>query len=375
MRRTRKEHVLCLCRAHLLCLAMLAACSQGETIISRQAFGQTPRFRGALVTAANVTPDRIQEISKANFDAIVVRLEGTSAKERQAEFQAAQRVQRSSLALHYWIEVARCQELAEQHPEWMASLQTHDAWRRYFPDAAQPTEDEVVKAYPWVPILSREPFVAQLSRVKDVLANMPPPAGVFLNDLQGAPSACGCGNPLCRWTSDYGDHRTTTPLADDAAALFVSEVSKLVPHAPVVPVWTTECEKHDGAADGLCAGVGCFQGICWKAFVRQLAPIEKTCKQVAVFAPYRLFQRDLPIYGGEAAWIRHAIESFSRMPPRHGAKPVAASRLIAVLQGWDVNASQLARQIRVATDAGAAGYVVAFQEVEQDWQPKIVRWR
>ena len=34
----------------------------------------------------------------------------------------------------------------------------------------------------------------------------------FLNDLQAAPSACGCGNTFCRWTPDYGPIRTATEL-------------------------------------------------------------------------------------------------------------------------------------------------------------------
>ena len=133
----------------------------------------------------------------------------------------------------------------------MASLQTHDEWRRFFPDLPSLAANEVAKTYPWVPILSREPFTAQLDRIKRLLASRPKSELVFLNDLQGAPSACGCGNPLCRWTSDYGQKRTTTPLGDDAATLFVNAVKKTVPESAVIPVWTTECEQHDGAKDGL----------------------------------------------------------------------------------------------------------------------------
>ena len=57
-----------------------------------------------------------------------------------------------------------------------------------------PADDEVVKTYPWVPVLSREGFDAQLARVRKLLDGLPRPAGVFLNDLQAAPSACGCGH-------------------------------------------------------------------------------------------------------------------------------------------------------------------------------------
>jgi hypothetical protein len=334
-----------------------------------------PTFRGALLSAEDVTPQRLKKFAGDGFNSVVVLVEGTSNKESTVQRLAAELVSESSLDLCYWIEVARCPDLADAHPEWMASLQTHDEWRRFFPDTPQPAADEVAKTYPWVPILSREAFAAQLDRVKQLLANKPKPIGLFLNDLQGAPSACGCGNPLCRWTSDYGERRTTTPLGDDAATLFVNAVKKSVPDCNVVPVWTTECEKHDGAEDGLCAGVGCFDGICWKAYVRQLRPLEQTCEHLAVLVPYRAFRRDLPIYGGKAGWIRHAVETFAKMPPQHGGQPIEPSRLITVLQGWDVNDQQVAQQIRVAIESKVSGYIVAYEKLEQSWHPKVVRWR
>ena len=215
----------------------------------------------------------------------------------------------------------------------------------------------------------------QLDRVKKLLAILPTPHGLFLNDLQGAPSACGCGNPLCRWTSDYGKRRTTTPLGDDAATLFVNAVKKAVPNSKVIPVWTTECEKHDGSSDGLCAGVGCFDGICWKAYTRQLAALEQTCNELGVLVPYRAFQRDIPIYGEEAGWILHAVKSFSTMPPKRGGKAIKPSRLITILQGWDVDDQQVTRQIEVSAASGTSGFFVAYVKLDQSWRPKVVSWR
>jgi hypothetical protein len=334
-----------------------------------------PEFRGALLSARDVDEARLRKLQEEGFTAVLVMLQDASGEQASRQRTAADLVLRSRLELHYWIEVARCPELADAHPDWMASLQTHDEWRRLFPDAPRPAADEVAKTYPWVPILSREPFQAQLNRVKTLLGEMPQPTGLFLNDLQGAPSACGCGSPLCRWTSDYGDKRTTTPLADDAAAQFVKAVERFVPDSEVIPVWTTECELHDGAQDGACAGVDCFNGICWKAYTRQLMPVQQTSKRLAVLVPFRAFQRDLPIYGPQAGWIQHAIASFAEMPPEHGGEAVSASRLIAVLQGWDVPADDVAAQIAMARGAGAGGYIVAQTRIEQGWQPRIVRWK
>lgn len=233
----------------------------------------TDRFQGALHSAAQATDDRIRSLKGSATTAIVVELRGLDEAARKSERDAGERVRRSGLDLYYWIEVARCPELAEAHPLWMASLQGHQEWRRFFPDAPRPDADEVVKAYPWVPVLYKEAYEAQLERVVGLLKGRPAARGVLLNDLQGAPSACGCGNPLCRWTADYGKIRTATPLGDDAAARFVAAVEKAVPDSEVIPVWTTECEEHDGAKDGLCAGVGCFKGICWRAYTAQLTPV------------------------------------------------------------------------------------------------------
>ena len=229
----------------------------------------------------------------------------------------------------------------------------------------------MVKTYPWVPILNREPYQAQLARVRDLLHDRPTPSGVFLNDLQGSPSACGCGNHLCRWTSDYGEIRTSTPLGSDAPARFVADIQKLLPQSQVIPVWTTECEEHDGAKDGLCAGVGCFKGICWRAFTDQLMPVAKESPTLGVLLPYRAFQRDLAIYGEPAGWITTAVRSFETMPTRHQGKAIRPARLIAVLQGWNVSDEQIQQQIRVARRTGVAGYLVSYAEIDQRWEPRL----
>ncbi len=334
-----------------------------------------PVFRGALLSAGQATRARIEELRAAGTSAIVVKLDGAPQELGRQARRVAGSARRSHLALYYWIEVARCPELADAHPEWMASLQGHVEWRRFFPRAPQPADDEVVKTYPWVPILSRETFEAQLQRVRQLLFDLPQPDGVFLNDLQGAPSACGCGNPLCRWTSDYGKKRTTTPLGENAAALFVRAVRELLPDSAVIPVWTTECEEHDGVPDGLCAGVGCFRGICWQAYTAQLRPVERNSERLAVLLPYRAFQRELPIYERKAGWIHDALKSFATMPPLHGGRAIEASRLIAVLEDWNGDAADVETQIRVATDSGAAGYIVAHAKIEQSWEPKLVKWQ
>ncbi len=76
---------------------------------------------------------RLEELESAGTNTIVFSLTGSSDEAKQAVRAAVDRTERAGLAFAYWIEVARSPELANEHPEWMASLQTHDEWRRLFP--------------------------------------------------------------------------------------------------------------------------------------------------------------------------------------------------------------------------------------------------
>ena len=356
-------------------LVVVAASSMSFAGVARAERGASD-LRGAIIDPAGATSHRLSELASAGTNTAVLMLSSSESKTKTAIRIAAVNAQRAGLDLAYWIEVARSPELADEHPRWMASLQTHEEWRRLFPETAKPGPSEVAKTYPWVPILARAPFEAQRKRLLKLLAEVPAPKLIFLNDLQGAPSACGCGNSLCRWTSDYGPRRSTTPLDDNAAALFIREIQTAAPDSEVIPVWTTECEEHDGSPDGLCAGVGCYDGLCWRAYTRQLMPVAETSRRLAVLALYQEFQRDLPHYGpAEASWIEYAVGTFQTMPPRHRGKAIPASRMIAVVQGWDVSADQIEAQRSAAKRAGAAGSVVAYAKIDQSWTPKIVSWK
>ncbi len=328
-----------------------------------------------MLSVSDVTAAELETVKDGNFNAVVLRLTGLSEEDRQRDLAAARLILESKLQLYYWIEIGRCPELADAHPEWMASLQGHSEWRRLFDNPPEPDKNsEVVKNYPWVPILYEEAFAAHLERVRGFLEGKPTAAGIFLNDLQGAPSACGCGHPLCRWTADYGPIKTATPAGDDEAARFVKAVSELAPDSDCIPVWATECEQHDGANDGLCAGVGCFKGICWKAWTKQLTPLAEQSEQIAVLVPFKAFQRDLPLYGKPAGWVTFALKSFESMTVVNNAKPIPSRRLIPVLQGWDVTESEVGSQIKRAEDAGTDSYIVARSKIDQSWEPRLHRF-
>lgn len=345
----------------------------GLLVTSAVAKEPTTNLRAVLLDSRQLDEARALTLRLAGFNAVVLPVDDASKSSQGDISRAFEVAQRHRFPCHYWIEVARCPMLADKRPELMASLQGHPEWRRFSPQSPEPRDDEVVKTYPWVPIMSREGFDAQFARVTKLLDGLPAPDGLFLNDLQGAPSACGCGHPLCRWTTDYGPKRSTAKLDPDAAAQFVNAVAKTTRAPQVIPVWTTECEAHDKTT--LCAGVGCYEGLCWKEFTKQLTPLAERSEPIALLLPFRTFERDLPIYLDRAGWIREALEMMQTQPARHRGRPVPPQRLIAVLQGWDVTHREVLAQIAQVQLAGASGFIVSHVPIDQSWEPRIMKWK
>jgi hypothetical protein len=227
-----------------------------------------------LVNAQSVTPAHLSEWRKEGLKGVAVILDNDSRA-------ACQAVSKAGFELYGWIEVGRNPAMADAHPEWMGSIGMHTDWQQRFPGSRLPKSNEVAKAYPWVPITGEKAFDAHVARIKDLLRELPTNfAGVFLNDVQGPPSSCGCGNLQCRWAVDYHVPATAKQLSrDDAAARFVAEVQRLIPGKTIVPVWTTECEEQDLAkhkdSTGYCGTVGCATGSCPKQFSTQWNALRK----------------------------------------------------------------------------------------------------
>jgi hypothetical protein len=290
------------------------------------------------------------------------------------------------LDLYYWIEIARNPAMADAHPRWMASLGMHDDWHGRFANTSKPKVDEVAKAYPWVPITYREAFDAHRQRVVRLLAERAagPYRGVLLNDLQGGPASCGCGNLLCRWATDYHVEPTATRLkGDDVAARFVAEVRKLVPaEADVIPVWTTECEDLDlpasrapgGRSSQLCGSVPCSQGTCPKAFSRQWAQIAGANRSpIGVLALHRELDRASDLFGAPGAWAGRVVEYLETVPPRHEAPAAANDRLWVVVQGYGVPTSEVQTATAAASKFRPAAVLVAETRIDQSYAPRIVK--
>jgi hypothetical protein len=324
--------------------------------------------RGVLARQGRVTPEFLAVWKAKGTTAVVVPLDESTKPGWQSTARA---VEQAGMMLFPWVEVGRNPAMADSHPSWMAAIgKHHDDWRRRFPQAPPAKADEVIKAWPWVPVGYAPAFDAHRERLRTLLGDLPGAwSGVFLNDLQAGPSSCGCGNDQCRWALDYGSPATAarTP-GDDAAARIVAELRGRHKGKAIIPVWVTECEEVDlpGAkgGTGLCGGVPCAKGDCWPRYVRNWNPlVEATDGPIALAIWSGTFRRD------PAHWIVADLALF-QAPPR-GATPIASARTIAVVQAWDqpeTTADSLLSRVR----RSASNWVLALDPIDQSWEPRAV---
>jgi len=334
-------------------------------------------YQAVLAAAPAVTADRVIGWKKEGFAAVAVVLndaDGAAVLQR-----AAQAVADQSLDLYFWVEVGRSEVLARAHPEWMASLGSHDDWRKRFPNVRSLKKGEVARAWPWVPIRYREAFDAHRQRIERLLARAPQGyRGVLLNDLQGGPASCGCGNLQCRWATDYGVPSTGSVLpGPDVAARFLAEVSKSLKGKEVIPVWTTECEQQDlplnkqprgSWSTGYCGTVPCLD-YCRKRFHEQWTAVTAHRPgPMGLLLLHREFQRERKEYGGPAHWIATVAETLSKPGP--GSFPL--SRLWLVVQGYDTSAEEEAQVRAAAARLGPGAVLVARTRIDQSYEPRII---
>jgi hypothetical protein len=335
-------------------------------------------FDGLIVDPDGVTPANVGAWKKEGFDAVVLVLD--ERFEAAVYQKAAKAIAANGLDIYYWVEVGRNPTFAGDHPEWMASLGSHDDWRKRFPDVRKLQAGEVAKAWPWTPIAYRKAFDAHLARIKDLLGRIPAEyRGVLLNDLQGGPSSCGCGNLQCRWAIDYGVPATAEKIAGhDVAAKFLSAVSQLAPGKDVIPVWTTECEQEDMALEkqpkhawttGYCGSVDCLD-YCRDRFNEQwIALHAKHHGPTAVLSLHKEFQRSRTEYGPPANWITHPL----RYVDQKKVKSVPRHQLWLVIQGFDVTRKEEQAAREAASETGVGAVLVARARVDQSYEPRVMK--
>ncbi len=334
-----------------------------------------------FVAPEAVTKELLDQWRGEGFTAVVLQLDEDHAADAYRAASAA--IASAGLDLYYWIEIARNERMAELHPKWMASLGVHDDWLTRFPSVPKPAKGEVAKAFPWVPIGYTEAFQAHVLRVEQLLRTVPDSyRGLLLNDLQGGPASCGCGNLQCRWALDYGVPATTgSDSIDDAAARFVSAVGKLAPGKLIVPVWMTECEHGDLPADkspdgkttGLCGSVPCATGACPRAFARQLqALVAAHPGPLGLLAAERACGRDAGHYGGPGGWIAATVGYLDTTTLAAGKPPVPHDQLWLVVQGTPASAGSETAARSAAHRQHPAAVIIARVDVDQSYEPRVI---
>jgi hypothetical protein len=353
--------------------------------INTRADADSRKDKHPTVEAILIQPDRVNDENlaawrKEGFSAIGLVLD--ERFEASVYVKAVAAIASNSLELYYWIEVGRNPTFADAHPQWMASFGMHEDWRRLFPDVRARQEDEVVKVWPWTPIYYQEAFDAHLARIRTLLTLVPNDyRGILLNDLQGGPSACGCGNLQCRWAIDYGVPSTSKVLnGPNVAARFVADVEKLSGGKAVIPVWTTECEQQDMAPDketakdfstGYCGDVDCFN-TCRTKFNEQWAALHATHRgPTGVLLLHKELQRDRKEYGMPANWLNFAMQYIDRQKPQK----TSHQQLWIVVQGYDVTDSEEAAARAAAIQSGAGAVLVARSPIDQSYEPRFVKVR
>jgi hypothetical protein len=336
-----------------------------------------------LVAPDVVTLKQIERWREEGFAAVVVLLD--EDRPAAAYRTAVDAASSANMDLHYWIEIARNPRLADAQPRWMASLGMHDDWLTRFPSLAKPKKSEVAKAYPWVPLGYAEAFQAHVRRVEQLLEKVPQNyRGLLLNDLQGGPASCGCGNLQCRWALDYGVPATATKdRVDDAAARFISAVRGLAPGKQIVPVWMTECEERDLPADkapagqstGLCGAVPCAVGTCPRAFAKQIRPVLDVASQpLGLLVAPSACGRDAKFYGSPAGWIAASVGYLDGVSVSSQQRGVPHDRLWLVVQGvpgqLDTQTETAARSM--ARNLQPAAIVVARVPLDQSFEPRVI---
>jgi hypothetical protein len=362
-----------------LAVVVLTVCMQSRILAKpKESAKDAKPYQGLIIDPDWVAPATVDGWKKEGFGAIVLILD--ERYEAVVYQKAARAITAKGLDLYYWIEVGRNPTFAKYHPEWMAALGSHHDWRKRFPDVRQLQDGEVAKAWPWTPIAYREAFDAHVARIKNLFGRIPADyRGVLLNDLQGGPSSCGCGNLQCRWAIDYGVPVTTEKIAGhDVAAKFLAEISQIAAGKNVIPVWTTECEHEDMALEkqpnhawttGYCGNVDCHE-YCRDRFAEQWSTLQAIrLGPIAILSLHKEFQRNRIEYGPPTSWVKHPVSFLDQKE----LKSVPHQNLWLVVQGFDVmpNEEQAARA--AASETGVGAVLVARTRIDQSYEPRVMK--
>ena len=333
--------------------------------------------QAVLVNPTDVTLDNIEAWRREGFTAIVTVIDERFSPGIYRT--AGSLIEQQGWQHYHWVEVGRCPLLADEHPRWMAALGMHTDWQAKFAGSRRPGAGEVAKAYPWVPIGYQATFEAHVARIEKLLERaVPGYRGLLLNDLQGGPAACGCGNVRCRWALDYHVPPTAgEQVGDDAAARFLDRVGRLAPGKELIPIWTTECEAIDlpgvQHGTGLCGKVECAHTTCPKAFARQWRSlVEAHDGPIGLLALHRELQQPRPRQEPRPAWAAWPLQYVEQIGKTAELEQISRQRLWIVVEDWEVPADEAQAVHDVLSPQHPAMVVKARVRIDQSFVPKII---
>ncbi|MCH7760194.1 hypothetical protein IIA15_02155 [candidate division TA06 bacterium] len=317
-------------------------------------------FRGYLLSPERIDGDLLKQLKMKNYSSIVVDISNLDEKVNMRTIK--KEIDREGLKVYYWIGVGRDILAASKHSEWL-----------HRPHKLNFYGNKPVVVYPWVSINNFEVFEYEFKKVNGLVerAGKEGVMGVFLNDIQSAPEGCGCGNALCRmWDNSIGAKISgeepiffgENPIAPFR---FVQAVEKVYPQLEVIPVIVEECEAGVtvGGVKDPETTLGYGRILCvhpdgvdtYPKLIRTLGSLKK----VGLLSLYKVFERDDPAYGPEAAWTGAILERYHSVDPDQ--------KVISILQGWEVTEKEIEAQIEQVLSHGASGYIVAGEEIDQSW--------
>ena len=285
--------------------------------------------------------------------------------------------ERARSPLYLWIDVGRSEKLAAAHPEWVSGMGSHGDWRRLFPGAPKPGPNERIGMYPWTPIWYRAVLEDRIAAITRLLRGRTEGvAGVFLDHVQGAPSACGCGNLQCRWTADYLMAGGPEKVEGSPVALLVTALAKEMPGLAWIPVLVIECEEADQPGEGStgkCGSVGCFKGRCWKESTKELEGLlAATDGPIAFLSDEQTFGRIPEHYAAASrAWRLDVLQDLEELPPRFQRPPLPAARVIFVERRPEGSKQYLDVEAW-ASLRGARGVLFSRAPFDESWDPRLI---
>lgn len=325
--------------------------------------------RHHLVNLSMDGPKAVEAARQAGASGVIALLDQDLERSYIEGFKTQAR--RHGIEPGFWIEIGRDQDAANRHPEWLHVPQ-HTDWLSQFPGWS----GEKAAVFPWLPLNNMAVFEYQLAKVASLASMLEPGDSIYLNNVQNPPAGCGCGNLQCRsWDNSPGEKIAPSPYEHKDVyftSLFMDALKARMPSISFTPIICPECEQgvvmgrvaNPDAQTRYCNSINCSDpcgGFYYPGLVRALGGLDR----VGLLCTYKALRRDLPVYGGTAAWVASNIGRYGEHAP--------VTKLMPVIQGWDVSGEEIKAQVDFVSNTSVRGYILARFPLDNTFWPVAVK--